>query len=444
MASSVLVLFYASAHTGVLFDWVVGRQKLLQGHPLTYPFKLMATTLKKCNTITSTCVSRERRWIATADMGPNSMIIVWDLKPGIGKQDLATILSSPGVPYENDGTLNATPIKNIYDPHDGYGVLAVEFTCDSKHLVTLGGEPQQSICIWNWTSSSNAYVMQHVVIGEPQVCLRLNPSDPFEILTNGPNSISFYVWDKETSLFEQHVPTLSSKDFKHVPSGYTHSAFIPSLNQAVSGTLDGDVVVWTDRSLDNLNVKLERGQKAAVKFVNSAINFITTVQDKFIITGGNEGFVKVFDMNFRILFWCERLFAGPISTVTFSVLSESMFDDVAIPELIVATKNSRILLLHHPANGGTSPFHPGNAFPDNTSTVITSGVSPVPMTPAMNSRKEKDGTELCGVPAITNLLYGQYGKIMGLAAHPNQTKFAVGGDSGIDFSPALNLYMGTD
>ncbi|KAL2912486.1 hypothetical protein HK105_208058 [Polyrhizophydium stewartii] len=414
--NSALVLFYPAAHTGVLFDWVAGRQKLLQGH---------------CNAITSTCISRERRWIATADKGPNSMVIVWDLKPGLARPDL-TKGSSPSVLYENDGTLQVMPIKNIYDPHGGSGVLCLEFTSDSRYIITLGSDLEQTICIWDWTAESNEPIATHRVQGEPQICLRLNSSDPFEFLTNGPSSVSFYVWDREQLSVEQHIPMLSAKDFKHVPSGYTHSTFIPSLGQAASGTCDGDVIVWTDRSLDNLNLKLGRGQKAAIKFVKlhtSAINFITTVQDKFILTGGADGFVKVFDMNFRILFWCERLFAGPVSSVTFSMLSEPMFDDVAIPELIVATKHSRILLLHHPSSSSMSPFRPGTAGIDAVSTVMTAA-TPAAQTPALVSRRERDNMEMAGIPGITNLLYGQYGHIRGLATHPEQSRFAVGGDSG--------------
>ncbi|KAI8920548.1 WD40-repeat-containing domain protein [Entophlyctis helioformis] len=419
------VIFYASAHTGVLFDWVSGRQKLLLGH---------------CNTITSTCFSRERRWLSTTDKGPNSMIIVWDMKPGLGRPSdtLAGSAATGSVAYENDGTLNAMPIKNIYNPHDGYGAVAVRFTPDNKYLVTLGDEPgQQTVCLWNWTTADNEPMIRFAIQGEPQSCLRVNPADPFEFMTNGPKSVNFFVWDKETNTVQQQIPMLSAKDFKHVPSGYTFSTFIPSLGQAASATLDGDVVVWTDRSLNNLKVKLERGQKAAIKFVklhNSAINFITAVADKFIITGGAEGHVKVFDLNFRILFWYERLYAGPISSVAFSTQGDVMFDDVPIPELVVATKHSRVLLLHRQsASSSISAFRPGTAGggADNASTAMTNAPSPVnPQIPG-TLRSEKDGMELAGMPGVTNLLYGQYQQIRGLVTHPDQPRFAVGGDAGL-------------
>ncbi|CAB3989600.1 cilia- and flagella-associated 251-like [Paramuricea clavata] len=56
-------VFYVTAHTGVLYDCITNKQKLLQGH---------------CNDLSCTCVSGNKRWLATADKGKDSMIIVWD------------------------------------------------------------------------------------------------------------------------------------------------------------------------------------------------------------------------------------------------------------------------------------------------------------------------------------------------------------------------------
>ena len=60
---------------------------------------------------------------------------------------------------------------------------------------------------------------------------------------------------------------------------------------------------------------------------NSAINFISVVKDKYIITGGDDGFVKIFDLQvfkyhftkkFKIIAWFEKLYSGPINSVSES------------------------------------------------------------------------------------------------------------------------------
>ena len=57
-------IFYASSQVGVMFDRIQHEQVLLQGHK---------------NAITSTCVSGNRLWVATADTGSDNSIIVWDV-----------------------------------------------------------------------------------------------------------------------------------------------------------------------------------------------------------------------------------------------------------------------------------------------------------------------------------------------------------------------------
>ncbi|GLD94181.1 hypothetical protein PINS_up002792 [Pythium insidiosum] len=89
-------VFYTAAHTGVIYDYAQRQQKLLQGH---------------CHPITSCVVSEDKRWIVTADRGPESMIVVWDAVTG-------------------------NPIKTIFQPHR-HGVQAIDISPDALFLVTL-------------------------------------------------------------------------------------------------------------------------------------------------------------------------------------------------------------------------------------------------------------------------------------------------------------------
>ena len=89
-------IFYVSAHSAVIYDYVSRRQQLLQGH---------------CNPITTCCVSEDKRWIATADAGADALIVVWD-------------------------SITGTPIKTIFNPHPN-GILAMDITPDAMFIVTI-------------------------------------------------------------------------------------------------------------------------------------------------------------------------------------------------------------------------------------------------------------------------------------------------------------------
>ena len=40
------------------------------------------------------------------------------------------------------------------NPHTLHGVESVQFTCDDKWLVTVGGShSNQSVCVWDWKNS---------------------------------------------------------------------------------------------------------------------------------------------------------------------------------------------------------------------------------------------------------------------------------------------------
>jgi WD40 repeat protein len=79
---------------------------------------------------------------------------------------------------------------------------------------------------------------------------------------------------------------------------------LPNKKGAVSVTADGDAIIWSDRSLNDLSKNLERGDKAAVKIVrlhNGPINHISIAKNKYIITGGEEGYIKIYDLNVMLL-----------------------------------------------------------------------------------------------------------------------------------------------
>lgn len=93
------------------------------------------------------------------------------------------------------------------------------------------------------------------------------------------------------------------------------SAFVPHTPLVCTGTVDGDIVVWAPKegsadALDRLATKVIRVHSAPV-------TFLTTV-GQYLVTGGGEGFVRLFDTKLRIAAWFEDIGHGAITSVAFA------------------------------------------------------------------------------------------------------------------------------
>lgn len=89
-------LFCVSAHYGIIYDYEYRTQTVLQGH---------------CNQITCCAVSKDKRWIVTADAGDDSILVIWD-------------------------SLSGAPVKTLFSPH-AHGVCSVDISDDALFVATL-------------------------------------------------------------------------------------------------------------------------------------------------------------------------------------------------------------------------------------------------------------------------------------------------------------------
>lgn len=91
------------------------------------------------------CVSEDRRWIATADRGPNGMVIIWDSYSGY-LFILHTLRHFHCIALNGNHLYDkcySIPVNTLFDCHPDAGVIAIAFSSDTKHLATLGTEEFQ-------------------------------------------------------------------------------------------------------------------------------------------------------------------------------------------------------------------------------------------------------------------------------------------------------------
>lgn len=119
---------YAAAHTVVILDNTTRKQQFLQGHK---------------SSITCIAANHDHSIIASADSGPESMMVLWD-------------------------SSNGQPIRIVNDLHS-YGVCAMEISDDGKYMATISAvNPEtgaQEVALWDFRQARQAGPMQPLVSG---------------------------------------------------------------------------------------------------------------------------------------------------------------------------------------------------------------------------------------------------------------------------------------
>ncbi|GMH38860.1 hypothetical protein BSKO_06758 [Bryopsis sp. KO-2023] len=308
-------LCYVAGHTVVVLSRHDGHQTLLQGHRAS---------------ITSVATTADRTVLATADSGPESQIIVWSIK-------------------------SCTPVYLISNPHR-LGSCAIDLCGDGHYLVSMGVvDPEsgdQEIALWDLIDGdpSTPVVLSPIPKGDPQTNLAFNTNNKGEIISNGKQRTYFWSYTlPESRTFTYYSPPLNAKDFKQVVGDFTVSAFLPGSTQAVTGTVDGDVVLWEEQGLyadqgtratDRHAVKVMRIQRGKVAYLGA--------EGGFLVSGGTTQ-VQFFDPLMRLVAWFDDVGDGLVTSVSFSTERptkvETLDDEstrFSVPDFVAGTSNGFI------------------------------------------------------------------------------------------------------
>ncbi|KAF1775875.1 WD40 repeat, conserved site [Phytophthora cactorum] len=365
-------VFYAAAHTGVIYDYARRQQRLLQGH---------------CHPISCCVVSEDKRWVVTADRGQESMLVVWDAQSG-------------------------NPIRTIFRPHAN-GVQAI----DSHQTRSFGylerlGSPSKRSC------SLEAFVLVTGGHRGRAHAVRFNTYDVRELVTTGRQRVIFWSWAARTLLF--YSPSLAQKDFRQVVGAFTQSLFVPDSAQALTGTEDGDLVLW-DAVQTDTDAETPAGsfpERKAVKIVRLAGGAepldkvaltILVDMDGYLVLGSSDGAVRFYDFDFRLVAWFEDMNAGPVTSVSF-----------ALPTGATNAEND-----HHANGTHQGDDTDGESFHVPDFIVSTASAFIVGMSASLFGEHEPDRRR------GTLLMQGINDSIHGLATHPRLPQLALSSYSGV-------------
>lgn len=315
-------LFFLSAHSGVIYDFEHRSQMILQGH---------------CNTISCCAVSKDKRWIVTADMGADSILVVWD-------------------------SFTGAPVKTIFAPHTN-GCISVDISDDALYIATLkapsnDGEPQE-VAIWAWTrqqqNSDLPLLREPMISSEKQHRIIFNVFNQSEIATTGAKTVCFWTW--EEFRLEGYVGKVSKTDFGHFSGRLTNTIFLGKSGNALTCSDEGYTILWETQYatilLDDANSgdKLMRTASKVLRLVdNTGIASMQIIQD-YIAVACMDGAVRFYDYFLRLEAWFEDFAAGPLTSLSFSVQENPYPEGEAgspglqfwVPDFIVGTADAFIV-----------------------------------------------------------------------------------------------------
>uniref|UniRef100_A0A2K6UQF6 Cilia- and flagella-associated protein 251 n=1 Tax=Saimiri boliviensis boliviensis TaxID=39432 RepID=A0A2K6UQF6_SAIBB len=261
------VLLYVCAHTVIIYNVFRNHQYHLQGH---------------ANIISCVCISEDRRWVATADKGPDCLVIIWDSFTGI-------------------------PVHTIFDScPEGNGIRAMAMAHDAKYLATISDAEVQKVSIWKWTLAVETPACTLELPKEYgfQNYLTFNPKNNKELVSNSKTQAIYYAWT-----------------FNKLVGKFSQSIFHLNLTQILSATMEGKLVVWDiHRPPSSTSTFLSFPYIKPCKLVHlqkESITVLTTI-DSYIVTGDIKGNIKFYDHTLSIVNWYSHLQLSAIRTLSFS------------------------------------------------------------------------------------------------------------------------------
>ncbi|CAG08438.1 unnamed protein product, partial [Tetraodon nigroviridis] len=271
-----LVILYAGAHVGVIYNHTLNSQYMLQGH---------------CHSISCMCVSADRRWIATADQGPESVVMVWDSFSGI-------------------------PAQTLFNCHPKKGVAAIALSSDTQLLVTLGAEEIQRVCIWKWMDEAESPLWctelkaKHGFQGN----ISFNPNDNRQLLSCSESHVLFY--NTVTPRGCDKAPDIT--EIVNLPAEALHmTVFHCKEPLIITATSAGSLMLWDVGGYITATKNFPKVKCKILPLQNAPITCLATT-DNYIVTGDTEGHIIFYDEGFKLLFRYMEFSLDTIISISFS------------------------------------------------------------------------------------------------------------------------------
>eukprot|EP00455_Lapot_gusevi_P057002 TRINITY_DN958_c0_g1_i2.p1 TRINITY_DN958_c0_g1~~TRINITY_DN958_c0_g1_i2.p1 ORF type:complete len:790 (-),score=249.21 TRINITY_DN958_c0_g1_i2:55-2424(-) len=223
-------------------------------------------------------------------------------------------------------------------------VLALAFTCDGQHLISVGNDDSHTLAVWQWESDTKRPVVETVGSKDQVFVVKAHPSDPTKFVSFGMKHFKF--WTLNTSGNQATLDAKLASTFERaqgVTQSAYHSAVFKNGNWFV-GTHSGEVYEFAGETLANIHPAhfISREQSNPVASM--------CVTEQGIITGGYDNHLKLWGDDMSLVADIDLCVALDAADRTFKIRSL----DCSGQRVLVGTKESDILVF----NLGDQSFKP--------------------------------------------------------------------------------------
>ncbi|KAG7208977.1 hypothetical protein KM043_015145 [Ampulex compressa] len=252
------------------------------------------------NAVSTMSISRDGKWLLTADFAEDYAVVVWDTESGM-------------------------PICTLFNPHGKEGMTAARISPNAKYVVTIGNEKCQRVYFWLWTCGrdrpdGSLELTETLADRAKEISFDENRSEYFVLTMD--NNVIFLAWEDEKLKYCRARIIGKIHEF----GTFNASCFVPKAQTALTATSTGFILVWkSTRSNETKSDirELDAEEKKHAKSIRLQKSNITVIlhHDGMIVTGNSEGRISFYDPELRILYWCQRRGLNSIASIGFDLRS---------------------------------------------------------------------------------------------------------------------------
>ncbi|GAB4822346.1 hypothetical protein N2152v2_009392 [Parachlorella kessleri] len=195
-------------------------------------------------------------------------------------------------------------------------VQAVDFSCDEKYLVTLGGEDDGNLAIWD-------VVTGKALAGSPAAtafvhCLAFYNRCPTKFVTAGQNNLR--IWEFDASIHKLHYTEVALGTTTRI---FTQLQIDPSDTLLYAGTSTGDVI-----QVNLASAKLRNSGPAKGAVSQGISSLLLLAKENKMVCGGGTGSLAVLAVD-------TNLSADPKTLKKFGTVASAQISEHALTSLVL-------------------------------------------------------------------------------------------------------------